>query len=149
VFRYDPPTLYLLDTNTVSHILRPQKYGAAARDRLEAVGQNEYTAISVITEAELLYGLAKKPEASALKKTINAFLATINVLPWSRAEAEVYSVLRADLDSHGRSIGNLDMLITAHAVSARAILVTNDGPMLGIRELYGDSLRMQDWTVSS
>ena len=144
---FEPPILYLLDTNTVSHIVRPRKGGDAARNRLQGLGRNEFAAISVITEAEILYGLAKKPDATSLKTSMNAFLATINVLPWSRAEAEAYADLRAHLESQGTPLGNLDTLIAAHAVSAQAILVTHDGALSSAQQKYLSSYFVQDWTV--
>ena len=54
------------------------------------------------------------------------FLSRILILPWGSAEAESYGVLRARLEAAGKSLDSLDMLIAAHAISANAILVTND-----------------------
>ena len=50
----------------------------------------------------------------------------IQVLPWGREEAQTYGSLRAKQEMAGKPLGNLDMLIAAHAISVGAILVTND-----------------------
>ncbi len=46
--------------------------------------------------------------------------------PGSREEAQRYGSLRAKQEAAGKPLGNLDMLIAAHAISVGAILVTND-----------------------
>lgn len=56
------PLTYLLDTNTFSHIATGRS--PKARRMFEAVDPADTVAISTITEAEIYYGLAKKPEAT-------------------------------------------------------------------------------------
>ncbi len=72
------------------------------------------------------YGLAKRPEATALKFLLESLLASIRVLPWGRDEAETYGRLRAKLEANGKTLGNMDMMIAAHAIASNATLVTND-----------------------
>jgi tRNA(fMet)-specific endonuclease VapC len=126
---------YLLDTNTVSYIVRGRS--AHARAELAALGQDEVACISSITEAEIWYGLAKNANAHALRVAVEAFLAKIKVLPWDRDEARAYGELRARLEAAGKSLGNLDTLIAAQAISAGAVLVTNDRALLEVRGLRG------------
>ena len=114
----------MLDTNMVSYIVKGRSPMARAR-LLERRG-NEAAVISVVTEAEIRYGLAKRPEATALRSLMDGFLASIRVLAWGREEAEVYGGLRARLERHGISLGNLDLMIAAHAMAAGAVLVMND-----------------------
>jgi tRNA(fMet)-specific endonuclease VapC len=61
-----------------------------------------------------------------LRSALEGFFAKIQVLPWGREEAQTYGSLRAKQEATGKPLGNLDMLIAAHAISAEAILVTND-----------------------
>jgi len=117
-------TLYLLDTNTVSYIARGRSL--AARARLAGLKNDEIACISAITEAEIRYGLARNPNAHALRAAMEGFLARIRMLTWGRDEAKAYGELRAKLEAAGRSLGNLDLLIAAQAVAADAVLVTND-----------------------
>jgi tRNA(fMet)-specific endonuclease VapC len=114
----------MLDTNMVSYIVKGRS--RLARARLLALQGDDIACISSITEAEIRYGLARKPEATALKALMDGFLAGIQVLPWGREEAEAYGQIRADLEKSGKSLGNMDMMIAAHAVATGAVLVTND-----------------------
>ena len=118
------PFLLMLDTNMVSYIVKGRS--PAARQKMLSLKEDEIVCISSITEAEIRYGLAKRPKATALSSLMEAFIASVQVLPWGRDEAEIYGTTRADLEKRGISLGNMDMLIAAHAVSVGAILVTND-----------------------
>jgi tRNA(fMet)-specific endonuclease VapC len=51
-----------------------------------------------------------------------------------------YGFLRAKQEGAGKSLGNLDMLIAAHAVSVGAILVTNDKAFLDLAYLHVSGL---------
>lgn len=48
------------------------------------------------------------------------------ILPWDSEEAIAYGDLRANLEFPGRTLGNMDILIAAHAIAVKAVLVTND-----------------------
>ena len=114
---------FLLDTNTVSQIIR----GVPPRvsERLAAT-PIEQLFLSAITEGELMFGLARRPEAVRLAEAVAAFLRRVEVLPWDSAAAARYGPLRADLEAAGRPRGNLDTLIAAHALAAGATLVSSD-----------------------
>ncbi len=114
----------MLDTNMVSYIVKRQS--PVARARLLALKEGEIAAVSSITEAEIRYGLAKRPEAISLKALMDGFLASIQVLPWGRQEADTYGRVRAKLEKNGLSLGSMDMMIAAHAIAVGAVLVTND-----------------------
>jgi len=114
---------YMLDTNTVSYIVSGKS--PAARAKLAGLLHNQIACISAITEAELLYGLAKNPNALR-RAAIEGFFARIQVLPWGSDEASAYGQLRAQQEASGKTLGNLDMLIAAHAISVDAVLVTSD-----------------------
>lgn len=126
--------LYILDTNMVSYIVKGRS--PAARARLLALKEDEVAAVSAITEAEIRYGLAKRPEATALKALMEGFLASIRVLPWDREEADTYGRLRAKLEKNGISLGSMDMMIAAHASATGAILVTNDKAFSQVDDLH-------------
>jgi len=46
--------------------------------------------ISVVTEAELLYGVAKRDYPKGLTKRVTEFLARVEVLPWTSDVAKAY-----------------------------------------------------------
>jgi len=124
----------MLDTNMCSYILRGTSH--SARRKLAALKEDQVACISAITEGEICYGLAKRP-STALHAAIEGFLAKIQVLPWGRDEATVYGQLRAKQETAGRPLGNMDLLIAAHAISSEAILVTRDRAFAQVEGLGG------------
>ena len=125
--------LYLLDTNTVAYIVNGRSQ--RARRMLSEQSKHSAIAVSVITEAEILYGLARKPEATRLRAAVEALFSTITVLPWNSDAARAYATLRANLSIAGKSLANMDMLIAAHAIATSAILVTSDKAFLHVAAL--------------
>jgi len=123
----------MLDTNTVSYIVRG--VSPAARARLDGLKINEVACISVITEAEIRYGLARKPASLAFRTVLHDFLAKIQILAWGSDEAQAYGALRFKQERAGKTLGALDMLIAAHAISANATLVTRDKSFAQIEDL--------------
>ena len=130
--------LRLLDTNIASYIIKGNI--PAVRTHLIRV-PIAHLAISAVTEGELRYGVARRPDATRLKEVVEAFLARVSVLPWDSGAAREYGALRASLEESGRTLGNLDMSIAAHAISAGATLVSNDQAFRRIRHL-----KVEDWT---
>jgi tRNA(fMet)-specific endonuclease VapC len=126
-------SLYMLDTNMVSYIAKG--HSKAARARMLNVEKDEIVCLSVITEAEIRYGLAKRPEATALRERMEWFLAAVKILPWDRNEAKAYGALRAKLESSGKGLENMDMQIAAHAIATGAVLVTNDKAFAHVDDL--------------
>jgi tRNA(fMet)-specific endonuclease VapC len=132
---------YLLDTNTVSYIAKGKS--PAARARLQALGDDETVCISSITEAELRYGLAKRPEARQLRKSIEGLLFRLRILAWGSKEAAAYGELRARLEGAGITLSQLDLQIAAHALAIGAVLVTNDKAFLQVNDLD----KMENWAL--
>ncbi|AQV98457.1 VapC toxin family PIN domain ribonuclease [Cupriavidus necator] len=142
-------TTYLLDTNIASHIIKgdlPQ-----VRTRLVAVPMHS-VAVSVVTQAELLYGVAKRGHPAGLTTRVREFLSRVAVLSWTPEVAAVYAELRAACEAAGTPLGPLDMMIAAHAkalpgtaAGATTVLVTRDrafGRVPG-------GLALEDWTHES
>ena len=127
--------IYLIATNTVSYIVRGTS--PAARTALIHLTNDDMGCISAITEGEIRYGLAKIPQAHRLQSAVEGFLTRIKILPWGREEARSYGELRAALESKGKALGNMDMLIAAHAVAVGAVLVTNDKAFRHVKGLAG------------
>ena len=132
------PVRYLLDTNTVSYIIKGNR--PCVRERLLRMPMVE-VGISVITEAELRYGLARLPEAIKLRTVVEEFLLRVEVLPWDSCAARQYSKVRAVLERAGQPMGNLDMMIAAHALAFDVVLVSSDA---AFRRVKG--LKIEDWS---
>lgn len=129
---------YLLDTNAASYLALSRF--PAMNERLIAAGAS-HVAISAVTEGEILYGLSLKPEARSLAVAMHQFLKQVRILPWDSSAANAYGPMRAVLQRTGRLLGNLDMMIAAHAIAEDAVLVTNDAAFGRVR-----GLRVEDWT---
>jgi tRNA(fMet)-specific endonuclease VapC len=97
--------------------------------------------ISVITEAELRFGVARLPQAARLGIVVEEFLLRVEVLAWDSAAARHYARVRAALEANGEPMGNLDLMIAAQALAVEAILVSNDRVFRRVK-----GLRTEDWT---
>jgi tRNA(fMet)-specific endonuclease VapC len=114
---------YLLDTNVLSDFARGER-AVTARLRQEAPPQ---LAVSVITEMEVEYGLARNPMLSPrIREAMRTLLNTISVLPFERADARVAAQLRASLNSQGTPIGAYDLLLAACALRQGLKVVTHN-----------------------
>lgn len=128
----------MLDTNTVSHLLR--EHPALAR-RVVAVPMASLC-ISAVTEGELLFGLAKRPDAKRLHLAVREFLRRVDVLPWDSSVTGHYGAVRAAMERQGRILAPLDMMIAAHALGMGAVLLTSDRAFGQV-----DGLHVEDWTA--
>lgn len=127
----------MLDTNIVSLIARGRAIviERLSRHPVDAI------CISAITAGELRFGLARQPQAHRLTASIEMLLRQTAIMPWDGATAERYGALRATMQRAGRSIGELDLLIAAHAVALGLTLVSNDAVFTQIPDLS-----VEDWT---
>jgi tRNA(fMet)-specific endonuclease VapC len=115
--------LYMLDTNIASHVIKGDI--PAVRVRLAAVPMRDIV-VSAITQAELLYGVAKRGHPKGLSTRVREFLIRVTVLSWDQQVAAVYGDLRASCEAAGVTLAPMDLMIAAHAKAAGAVLVTRD-----------------------
>ena len=132
-------SLYLLDTNIASYVIKGDI--PAVRRRLVTVPMAN-VGVSAVTEGELRYGVARRPGATRLAVIVDEFLIRVTIHPWDSETARRYGRLRAAIESEGRPIGNLDMMIAAHALTLGAVLVTHDRAFARIT-----GLKTEDWTT--
>jgi tRNA(fMet)-specific endonuclease VapC len=128
----------MLDTSTVGQLVK--KHSNVARHVIGVPMAS--LCISAITAGEVLYGLARRPDAVLLHRAVTELVRRVAVLPWDFSAAERYGILRAELDRSGRPVGSLDLLVAAHALAIGAVLVTNDRAFSQIAHL-----QIEDWTV--
>lgn len=129
--------LHMLDTNIVSHLVRQHPEVVNRYSQITP----EKMCISSVTEAELLYGVAKK-QNNTLHETIMEFLKTITICAWDSEAAATYGELRAAMEKKGKVMGDLDQLIAAHAISRGRTIVTNDRAFGMVQDLT-----VEDWTT--
>lgn len=131
--------LYMLDTNSVSDIARGRS--AKARERLNRVTLSE-PCISAITWGETCFGLEKRPLAIVVRTAVLDLVESLVIMPWGVREGDAYGALRAAVERVGTPIGNLDLLIAAHALTLGATLVTRDK---AFRRIPG--LQLENWAT--
>lgn len=132
------PVRYLLDTNTASYIIKGNVPNL--RDHLQAVPMSE-VGVSAITETELRFGMARKPQAARLHLAVEEFLLRVEILSWDSGAAQHYATLRSAMEDSGTPMGNLDMMIAAQALAAEATLVSHDRVFQRVK-----FLKLEDWT---
>jgi len=115
--------LHMLDTGIASYIIKRRSQTVQAK--LSEIPPS-HVCISAVTRAELLYGLKSLPPGHRLHVAVRRFLRLIRTLSWDAEAADYYADICHQLVSSGQPIGELDMMIAAHSLSAGATLVTNN-----------------------
>lgn len=112
---------YLLDTCVISDFIKGE---TGTLSRLKQTPPEDI-AVSAITAMELHYGLVLNPRrAPQIQPAITSLLSAITVIPFSAAEAEQATQIRADLKVQGQPIGAYDVLIAATALHHGCTMVT-------------------------
>lgn len=114
-------TAFMLDTDISSYIIKRRP--ATLVEKFEKYA--ETLNVSVITAAELRFG-AEKAGRPKLTELVEAYLERLAILDWTSDVTIHYARIRSELERSGKPIGNMDLLIAAHAVSQRMTLVTNN-----------------------
>jgi tRNA(fMet)-specific endonuclease VapC len=129
---------YLLDTNICIYIQRHRPEEVLARFEKLKPGD---AAISVITWGELLYGAEKSRQRKVVLQLLEEFKTFVPVLPIPENAGKEYGAIRALLESGGKSIGNNDLWVAAHARAAALTVITNNE-----REFQRiPGLKVQNW----
>ena len=131
---------YLLDTNAVTAWAKRDPQCIA---RLQILAPADL-AISVLTEHELLYGIAYNPQFK-LRPVLERLLTILPKLPVDSAVAGKAALIRADLRQRGLPIGPYDLLIAATALQHSLTVVTHNTQEF--ERVSG--LLVEDWQLSS
>jgi tRNA(fMet)-specific endonuclease VapC len=115
--------LHLLDTDIASFIIKARSPEVEAR--LAAVPPDR-VCVSAVTRAELIYGLKRLSPTHRLHIAVRQFFRIVRVLAWDADAADWYAEIRHQLTTTGQLIGEMDMMIAAHALAIGAVLVTNN-----------------------
>lgn len=132
---------FMLDTDTCSFIMK--RSSAPLLRRLRRVPVTD-VCMSVVTKAELLYGVEVSPCRAQDTAALAALLPYVEVLEFRGPSAGHYAEIRADLKRRGAMIGANDLLIAAHARSLGLTLVTNN--TAEFERVSG--LTVENWTVA-
>lgn len=132
---------FMLDTDTCSYIMK--RSNPVLLQRLQSVPVTD-VCMSVITKAELLYGVEVSPRRTQEATALQAFLPYVEVLDFEDGAALHYAEIRADLKTRGALIGANDLFIAAHARARGLTLVTNN--TAGFSRVKG--LTIENWTLA-
>ena len=115
--------VYMLDTNICIYIIK--KRPMSVLRRFEKVRSSQIC-ISVVSFAELRYGVENSSSKKLNQSILDAFCSQLTILPWDEGAAKKYGKIRTHLERQGTLIGNMDLLIASHALSGKHVLVTNN-----------------------
>lgn len=131
---------YMLDTDTCSYIMK--RSHPLVLKRLQSVSVDD-VGMSVVTKAELLYGVEVSPRRAHDAAALAAFLPYVEAVNLDEVAALHYAQIRADLKRRGVMIGANDLFIAAHARALGLTLVTNNAAEFArVRDL-----KLENWTL--
>jgi tRNA(fMet)-specific endonuclease VapC len=133
---------YLLDTNICIYIIKKKPPAVLKQVESKQPGQ---IAISTITLAELEYGIARSHYPDRNRVALLEFLLPFTILDFDQAASAQYGHIRSLLESKGRPIGPMDLLLAAQARSHGLVLVTNNEKEF--KRVEG--LRIENWAKVS
>lgn len=129
---------YMLDTNICIYAIKnkPENVLKKFKENMQ-----EGLCISVVTLAELEYGVEKSSNPEKNTAALLQFVSLLDIIPFDNDAALEYGKICAYLHKKGMPIGTMDMLIAAHAKSQDLILVTNN-----VREFERvTDLKIENW----
>jgi tRNA(fMet)-specific endonuclease VapC len=115
--------IYMLDTNICIYIIKQKPIRVLETLKKLDIGD---VCVSAVTLAELAYGVAKSQQRERNSIALATFLAPLEIMSFSGDAAVISGEIRAALEKKGQIIGAYDLLIAAHALSEKLILVTNN-----------------------
>ncbi|MBN2382329.1 type II toxin-antitoxin system VapC family toxin [bacterium] len=115
--------MYLLDTNICIYIINSNPKHVVERIKKLKPHQIKLSAVSL---SELEYGVSKSQHREKNRKALIGFASAFDIIDFNDSDAEVYGLIRAELEKQGQIIGPYDMQIAAQAITRDLILVTNN-----------------------
>ncbi|MCG2722348.1 MAG: type II toxin-antitoxin system VapC family toxin [Thermodesulfovibrionales bacterium] len=132
--------MFMLDTNACIYLIKQKSRNLLKRFNNHSVGD---IGISSITLAELQYGVAKSLYVNKNKEALAEFILPLEIADFDEKAAESYGTVRTGLEKSGKTVGSMDMLIGAHALSLDVTVITNN-----IKEFRKiKNLKVEDWTA--
>ena len=136
---------YLLDSNIVSEIIRPEPDFNVIKKIAE---HNSDCAICAPTLHEMLYGYNKLPEGMNKKYLgkyiFNDVMETFKVKSYSEKASIIHSEIRADAEKIGQPVPFSDSMIAAIALANHMVLVTRNTKHFSAIQEVSD-LQVENW----
>jgi tRNA(fMet)-specific endonuclease VapC len=115
--------MYLLDSNICIYIINKSPKQVVEHIKKLKPHQVKLSAISI---GELEYGVSKSQYREKNRNALLHFASAFDIVDFNDSDAQVYGIIRADLEKRGQIIGPYDMQIAAQAITRDLILVTNN-----------------------
>ncbi|HET6574160.1 MAG TPA: type II toxin-antitoxin system VapC family toxin [Fimbriiglobus sp.] len=114
---------YLLDSNTCISVMRGKKRLLISRFFSHPPGD---LGVCSVVVGELYVGAIRSSSPANERAKVDTFLAPYQSLPFDDAAARKYAEVRADLETRGVVISDLDMMIAATAQVHGLTVVTHN-----------------------
>jgi len=131
---------YMLDTNICIYIIKQKPEKVLRHFKSHSIGD---IGISSITLAELRFGVEKSQQIQNNRQALEEFILPLEISDFDEKAAVIYGAVRAALEKAGTPVGDMDMLIGAHALSLGVTLVTNN--TREFRQIK--NLKIVDWSI--
>jgi tRNA(fMet)-specific endonuclease VapC len=115
--------MYVLDTDTISFFLKGYSINIVSKFRCTPFNS---LATTIINYSELYYGIALNPRRTSQNDAIKEFLATIQILKFTKTAAEIFAIQKARNSRLGSPIADLDLMVACIALSNNSVLITNN-----------------------
>jgi tRNA(fMet)-specific endonuclease VapC len=129
-----------LDTNICSYVLR--RHPPPMVLRFQELNRDQLW-LSAIVAAELRFGAAKLG-SDRFSGVVEAWLAGFEQLTWPLEATHHYARMRCELERIGRPVGNLDLMIAAHALAEDSVVITNNARDF----LRIPGVAVEEWTLT-
>ena len=129
--------MYLLDTDTVVYSLKGHE---TVQKNLQR-HLDDPIKISIVTCMELYYGAYKSQKVTGNLAKIKTIEQSIEIIPLGQESAEIFGMLKAQLEIQGTRLDDFDLAIASCALAHNLTLVTNN--IEHFKRI--DSLKLTNW----
>ena len=115
--------MYLLDTNICIYIINKNPQNMVKK--ICNLSPQDVK-ISSITVAELEYGASKSSRRDQNRTALYNFFSAFEIISFDARDAEIYGMIRTELECQGKLTGPYDLQLAAQALARNLILVSNN-----------------------
>lgn len=115
--------MFLLDSNICIYIINCNPRQVVERIKTCKPQQIKLSSISL---GELEYGVSKSRQREKNRKALLHFCSAFEIVEFNDNDAEIFGLIRANLEKRGMIIGPYDLQIAAQAITRELTLVTNN-----------------------
>jgi predicted nucleic acid-binding protein len=133
--------MYLLDTDILIYSLKGHPTVKIYLER----HRQAVLKISIVTLMELYYGAYKSQRVMSNLGKIKSIEDAIEIVPLGRESAEVFAMLKTNLEKLGTPLDDFDLILAACALAHDFVLVTNN--LKHFERIEG--LRLANWARES